>query len=96
MLVRKQAAMALVEPSNAHLPGQRPAPNLTATQMSQLEEKAGGIILTNCPSCLQGLGRLNRVTPVHLAEALARIMGGDDWNTRDLLESAASVEKVTF
>ena len=96
MLVRKQAAVTLVEPSGAHPAGQRPAPNLTATQISHLEEKTGGIILTNCPSCLQGLGRLNRVTPLHLAEALARMMGGDDWKTRDLPEFAGSMEKVTF
>jgi Fe-S oxidoreductase len=75
MLVRKQEAVTLAEPSG---------------------DKTGMTILTNCPSCLQGLGRLNRVPPVHLAEALARSMGGNDWKTRNLAESAASVEKVTF
>jgi Fe-S oxidoreductase len=53
-------------------------------------------ILTNCPSCLQGLGRVTGVQPVHLAEALARAMGGDDWKARHLAKMAASMEKVTF
>jgi Fe-S oxidoreductase len=53
-------------------------------------------ILTNCPSCLQGLGRLAGVRPVHLAEALAMAMGGEHWKTRHLDEWTDSVEKVTF
>jgi Fe-S oxidoreductase len=53
-------------------------------------------ILTNCPSCLQGLGRLAGVRPVHLTEALAMATGGDRWKTRHLDELTDSVEKVTF
>ncbi len=53
-------------------------------------------ILTNCPSCIQGLGRLNRVKPVHLAEELAMAMGGSQWKEKPLHEWTASVEKVTF
>ncbi len=39
-------------------------------------------ILTNCPSCISGLGR-NRdlnLTPQHLAVWLARSLGGDKWS----------------
>ncbi|MFH2091663.1 MAG: DUF3683 domain-containing protein [Pseudomonadota bacterium] len=38
-------------------------------------------VLTNCPSCLQGLGRLERlaIKPVHMAIELARLTGGKAW-----------------
>ena len=38
-------------------------------------------ILTNCPSCLQGLGRCNspKIEPVHLSVALAGRIGGPRW-----------------
>ncbi len=38
-------------------------------------------ILTNCPSCLQGLGRLKRpeLKPVHMAVELAQAVGGKNW-----------------
>jgi Fe-S oxidoreductase len=53
-------------------------------------------ILTNCPSSVQGLGRLNGVKPVHLAEELAMAMGGPQWKEKPLHEWTASVEMVTF
>jgi Fe-S oxidoreductase len=43
--------------------------------------RRGATVLTNCPSCLQGLGR-NRplgVEPKHLAVALAERMSGERW-----------------
>ena len=36
-------------------------------------------ILTNCPSCIQGLGRQPGVKPQHLAVALAEKVGGPAW-----------------
>jgi FAD/FMN-containing dehydrogenase/Fe-S oxidoreductase len=38
-------------------------------------------VLTNCPSCLQGLGRQQStgIRPLHVAEALARQIGGEHW-----------------
>jgi len=39
-------------------------------------------ILTNCPSCIQGLGRHRGISPVHVAVALAQLTGGKDWETR--------------
>jgi Fe-S oxidoreductase len=46
-----------------------------------LDGRRGATILTNCPSCVQGLGR-NRslgVEPKHLAVALAEGMSGEGW-----------------
>jgi Fe-S oxidoreductase len=46
-----------------------------------LQGRRGATILTNCPSCVQGLGR-NRpmgVEPKHLAVALAERMSGAGW-----------------
>jgi len=47
-----------------------------------LVEHAGGReILTNCPSCIQGLGRTARlgISPQHVAVALARKLSGERW-----------------
>lgn len=55
-------------------------------------------IVTNCPSCISGLGR-NRdlgVKPQHLAVMLARSLGGENWQA-DFAELVGNrVEKVTF
>jgi hypothetical protein len=43
--------------------------------------RRGVTVLTNCPACVQGLGR-NRplgVEPEHLAVALAERMSGEGW-----------------
>lgn len=54
-------------------------------------------LVTNCPSCLQGLGRQNHpgAEPVHLAVLLARAMGGDDWK-KALATQLQRSEVVTF
>jgi Fe-S oxidoreductase len=52
-------------------------------------------ILTNCPSCIQGLGRQRQAVPIHLAQELARIKGGDDWAEK-LLPLIQTAEVVTF
>jgi len=47
-------------------------------------------VLTNCPSCLQGLGR-NRelgITPVHIAVALAEKYSGAEWKKKFLVQAA--------
>ena len=45
------------------------------------EPGAGAVVLTNCPSCLSGLGRNASlgVQPRHLAVELARRISGDGW-----------------
>ncbi|MCG8617501.1 MAG: (Fe-S)-binding protein, partial [Desulfobacterales bacterium] len=59
------------------------------------EVTKGQKILTNCPSCLQGLGRQKGVTPVHLAEELAVLTGGKDW-LKTFKEMIRNPEVVTF
>ena len=55
-------------------------------------------IVTNCPSCISGLGR-NRdlgVKPEHLAVMLAKALGGDSWESEFTELLGNRVEKVTF
>jgi len=54
-------------------------------------------VLTNCPSCLQGLGR-NRdmgVEPLHIAVALAEKLSGPDWK-KQFLAQAARATAISF
>ncbi len=54
-------------------------------------------IITNCPSCISGLGR-NRdigIEPKHIAVLLAEKIGGTAWE-EDFTRFAASAEKVSF
>ncbi len=54
-------------------------------------------VLTNCPSCISGLGRNTdmNIVPQHLAETLAVAAGGSGW--RDELDGLLQgAEKVTF
>jgi FAD/FMN-containing dehydrogenase/Fe-S oxidoreductase len=54
-------------------------------------------ILTNCPSCLQGLGRQSAlgVEPRHVAVELARRLGGAEWES-DLTRLVRGAEAVNF
>ena len=52
-------------------------------------------ILTNCPSCVQGLGRQDRVTAVHMAVELARLAGGENW-MQQFRQMIKNMEIVTF
>ncbi|WP_321492260.1 DUF3683 domain-containing protein [uncultured Desulfobacter sp.] len=52
-------------------------------------------ILTNCPSCVQGLGRQKQVVPVHMAVELARLAGGADW-MKEFRKLIRNMEIVTF
>jgi Fe-S oxidoreductase len=56
-----------------------------------------GIMLTNCPSCLQGLGRnaVLGVKPRHMAVELARRAGGEKWE-KELKEFLKTAEVVNF
>jgi Fe-S oxidoreductase len=58
---------------------------------------ASKTILTNCPSCLQGLGRQEAlgVTVSHLAVSLAAAAGGPDW-PREFDRLTRTSEVVTF
>jgi FAD/FMN-containing dehydrogenase/Fe-S oxidoreductase len=54
-------------------------------------------VLTNCPSCLQGLGRSIDlgIKPVHIAVALAEKHSGADWKKQFLVQ-AGRATTVTF
>lgn len=75
---------------------------MLARKRDALAEVSGGdlndrVIVTNCPSCLSGLGR-NRtlgVRPAHLAVLLAEYLGGGDWQ-REMVRLAARAEVVAF
>ena len=57
----------------------------------------GTVLLTNCPSCLTGLGR-NRdlgVEPRHVAVELARALSGPGW-LELLRKRAAAAQPVRF
>jgi D-lactate dehydrogenase (cytochrome) len=55
------------------------------------------ILLTNCPACLQGLGRNAEVgmTPRHIAVELAIKAGGEKWE-EELEKMLGESETVTF
>ncbi len=55
------------------------------------------VMLTNCPSCLTGLGRNQKLgyTPRHLAEALAMASDGKHW-LNQAREWMARATVVTF
>jgi Fe-S oxidoreductase len=56
-----------------------------------------GVMLTNCPSCLQGLGRNAAlgVKPRHLAAEMALRAGGKDWE-KDLKVMLSNAEAINF
>jgi Fe-S oxidoreductase len=55
-----------------------------------------GVILTNCPSCVQGLSRNRKlVQPKHLSVALAERITGPDWQ-RAFAQQAAQAQAVTI
>jgi Fe-S oxidoreductase len=57
----------------------------------------GATVLTNCPSCVQGLGRNATlgVAPKHLAVALAEALSGPGWMDRFRVR-AAKAHAVNF
>jgi len=54
-------------------------------------------VLTNCPACIQGLGRLGSagIKPRHIAEEIAASLGGEEW-MMELKTMTASGEVITF
>jgi D-lactate dehydrogenase (cytochrome) len=60
-------------------------------------QEMDGVMLTNCPSCLQGLGRNANlgIKPRHLAVELARRVGGDQWE-KELKVILENSEVVNF
>jgi D-lactate dehydrogenase (cytochrome) len=54
-------------------------------------------VLTNCPSCLQGLGRIRDlgIKPTHIAVALAEMHSGTEWKDK-FLTQASRATAVSF
>jgi D-lactate dehydrogenase (cytochrome) len=68
-----------------------------AATKETLEGKDNTVVLTNCPSCLQGLGRNvdTRTRPRHIVVEIARRLSGDGWLDR-LRERAGSAQAIHF
>ena len=81
-------------------------PDIAAAMRTRKAESLGALsgangrvktVLTNCPSCIQGLGR-HPVLPVkarHLAVELAIGTGGASWE-KELREWVVNAEAITF
>ncbi len=67
--------------------------SILATSSDQLP--AGRHLLTNCPACLNGLGRLQCMPPKHLAVALADACAPETWR-KTILDRLAGAELVRF
>jgi Fe-S oxidoreductase len=54
-------------------------------------------VLTNCPACVQGLGRSREigVRPLHIAVALAEKLSGPEWKS-EFAEMAARATAIAF
>jgi hypothetical protein len=54
-------------------------------------------VLTNCPACVQGLGRSRNlgVEPLHIAVALAKKLSGADWKAQ-FATQAARASAIAF
>jgi D-lactate dehydrogenase (cytochrome) len=63
----------------------------------QLQNGARNTVLTNCPSCLQGLGRMRDldIRPLHIAIALAEKHSGPEWREK-FLAQASRATVVSF
>jgi len=86
--------LALSRPDIACAMLQRKRDNLEAKAGG---EKGGQTMVTNCPSCISGLGR-NRdlgIVPKHLAVLLAESLGGNGWK-KELSGMLGGAEVVTF
>ena len=59
--------------------------------------RRGAVLLTNCPSCLHGLGRNAGIGagPRHLAVELARALSGEGWR-ESFLAHAARAQAIHF
>jgi D-lactate dehydrogenase (cytochrome) len=78
-------------------------PDITDSMLHRKREEFAKVVdgekrtvLTNCPSCLQGLGR-NRdmVTPMHIVVAIAEKHSGAEWKKK-FLKQAARANTVSF
>jgi Fe-S oxidoreductase len=52
-------------------------------------------LITNCPACVNGLGRLGLAPPLHMAVALAWSHAPQDWKAK-AIERLARAETIRF
>lgn len=85
--------MALSRPDIAHKMVERKTEALSQA----LTLHPGARLLTNCPSCLQGLGRQADlgIKPQHITVELARQVGGADWAEK-LKHRVSQAEAINF
>jgi FAD/FMN-containing dehydrogenase/Fe-S oxidoreductase len=69
----------------------------TALAEGLIDRHAEAVVLTNCPSCLQGLGRLGarKVEARHIAVELARQLSGNGW-LKEVQAAAAEAKPIHF
>jgi len=86
--------LALSRPDITDKMLRRKGDSLRQAGASRADTKA---IITNCPSCLTGLGRNGEVgiQPKHMAVALAERLGGENWR-RELPDLLQPFEKINF
>ncbi len=86
--------MAISRPDISSAMRQKKRASLYRGMATTAEEQ---IVLTNCPSCISGLGRNNdmNIKPRHIAEMLAVAIGGANWET-ELKKFIRGSERVTF
>ena len=86
--------LALSRPDIAGAMRQRKRDNLQAAAAGNQTRRT---IVTNCPSCISGLGRNHDlgVEPRHLAVLLAESLGGVTWR-QELIALAKNAEVITF
>jgi FAD/FMN-containing dehydrogenase/Fe-S oxidoreductase len=60
-----------------------------------LNQASEPLWVTNCPACLNGLGRLERLSPVHLTTILAEIRDRENWR-RIAARHVARAERIGF
>ncbi|MCG8685421.1 MAG: DUF3683 domain-containing protein [Desulfobacterales bacterium] len=85
--------MALSRPDISHAMYLRKQTAI-AKQKEGLDKKSAKI-LSNCPSCVQGLGRQKGVKSIHMAVELAELSGGPDWQKK-FSQMVSNLEVVTF
>ena len=100
---RRRGAALLLRGRDPRALARRTSPTRCCTESARRsrQPRAGrpgaAVLLTNCPSCLPGLGR-NRdlgVEPRHIAVELARALSGPGWLDR-LRERAGAAQAVRF
>jgi FAD/FMN-containing dehydrogenase/Fe-S oxidoreductase len=85
--------LSLSRPDISHAMLRRKQRALSEVRMDSGQR--GARLITHCPACMQGLGRNADVTPRHLVESLAELVGGRNWET-EAIHLFQNAERVIF